>query len=246
MRVRGCSPAGAWRSFAPDGCRGRTGSPRGAYPTLCLALLLALLASCQHSPREDEGSRAAERAPRQATSWRLPQVDPCAILSRTAVEALVGSPVGDPRPGGTAVDGSACQYVGTGPFVVTLGFMSTNAYESLKVDFGGEPVSGTGLSALVDGPDQLGDVIFVARSLNAAVLVQISGVIPGAAGTARQHLAAEIARRALDRLKHSTIALHPNVSSRRARARYIFRGSGETITLLIAASPRATSKRFRL
>lgn len=169
-------------------------------PTLCAAILVALAASCRRSPGEDDRIRAAARSPRLATSWVLPEVDPCAILSRTAVEALVGSPVGDPRPGGTAVDGSACEYTGSGPFVITVGLMSTNAYESLKVDFGGEPVLGTGASALVDGPDQLGDVILVARSVNAALLVQISGVIPGAAGPARRALAAEIARQALDRL----------------------------------------------
>jgi hypothetical protein len=98
------------------------------------------------------------------------------------------------------MDGSACQYAGSGPFVITLGFMSTNAYESLRVDFGGKPVPDLGAGALVDGPDQLGDVTLVARSLNAAVLVQISGRIPGVAGSGRRTLAAEIAREALHRV----------------------------------------------
>ena len=168
--------------------------------SLCLALVLVLLASCRPSSGEDERIRAAARAPRLATSWGIPDVNPCAILSRKAVEALTGSPVDGPRPGGTAMDGSACQYTGTPPFVITLGLMSTNAYESLQVDFGGEPVLDLAASALVDGPDQLGDVTLVARSLNAAVLVQVSGEIPGAAGPRRRALAAEIARQALDRL----------------------------------------------
>lgn len=168
--------------------------------TLWPALLLALVGSCQRPPGEDQPMRAATRAPRLATSWGIPDVNPCAILSRTAVEALAGSPMDEPRLGGTAVDGTACQYIGTGPFVITLGFMSTNAYESLQVDFGGDPVPGLGADALVDGPDQLGDVTLVARSLDAAVLVQISGVIPGAVGPSRRALAAEIARQALNRL----------------------------------------------
>lgn len=165
-----------------------------------LASLLALLASCQRPPWANEKTPTAARAPRLASSWQLPEAGPCVILSRTTVEALVGSPVANPRLGGTAVDGSACQYTGPGPFVITLGYMSTNAYESLKIDFGGDPVIGTGSSALVDGPDQLGDVVLVARSLDAAVLVQISGVLPGAVGPAKRVLAAEIARQALDRL----------------------------------------------
>jgi hypothetical protein len=177
--------------------RGYTGSPWPARPTRWLAALLALVAACQCSPRQDEPVRAAVQPPRPATSWEIPDVDPCAILPASAVEALAGSPVGHPRPGGTAVDGSACQYVGTGPFVITLGLMSTNAYESLKVDFGGTPVLDVGSSALVDGPDQLGDVTLVARSLDAAVLIQISGVIPGAVGPARRDLAERIARQAL-------------------------------------------------
>ena len=53
---------------------------------------------------------------------------------------------------------------------------------------------------MTNGPDQLGDVILAARSLDAAVLVQVSGVIPGAVGPARRALATEIARQALDRL----------------------------------------------
>jgi hypothetical protein len=108
------------------------------------------------------------------------------------------------------MDGSACQYTGPGPFVITLGYMSTNAYESLKVDFGGEPVLDTGIAALADGPDQLGDVNLVARSPDAAVLVQISGRLPNAAGQARRALAAEIARQGLDRLNHVTIAFQPH------------------------------------
>jgi hypothetical protein len=166
------------------------------------------------SPESAEPTRSAAEGSAgllpPTASWYLPQVDPCAILSRPAVEALAGSPVGESRPGGTAMDGSACQYVGTGPFVITLGYMSTNAYESLKVDFGGEPVLDTGIAALADGPDQLGDVNLVARSPDAAVLVQISGRLPNAAGQARRALAAEIARQGLDRLNHVTIAFQPH------------------------------------
>jgi 4-amino-4-deoxy-L-arabinose transferase-like glycosyltransferase len=150
--------------------------------------------------RDAERIRAAAPAPRQATSWALPDIEPCAILSGAAMEAVVGSAVGEPQPGGTAVDGSACQYTGSGPFVVTLGLMSTKAYESLRMDFGGEPVLGAGFSALADGPDPLGDVTLVARSRDAAVLVRISGIVPNAAGPARRALAAKIAREALDRV----------------------------------------------
>lgn len=148
----------------------------------------------------EEQIPAAPPTPPSATSWYLPSIRACAILPRTVVEALIGGPVDHPRPGGTAVDGSACRYTGPGPFVVTLGYLSTNAYESLKFDVGGDPVPDTGADARVDGPDRLGDVTLVARSRAAAVQVQISGVIPGAAAPDRRALATELARQALARL----------------------------------------------
>jgi len=190
--------------------------------------------SCRRSSGEGERIGAAAPATPLAASWLLPRIDPCAILPRPAVEALVGSSV-YPRPGGTTVDGSACQYIGAGPFVITLGFMSTNAYESLKIDFGGKQVPDTGSSALIDGPDQLGDVVLIARNAHVAVLVQISGVIPRAVGPARRALAADIARQALERLNHVTVALSANpgvwdapstVPSRRTGAWYTFPDSG--------------------
>jgi hypothetical protein len=156
------------------------------------ALLLFFLSSCGPAGTE------LARDPLPPSTWEIPRVDPCTLLSRAAMEALVGSAVNDLGPGGTAVDGSACEYTGAGPFVVTLGLMSTNAYESLKLDFGGEPVHGVGTSALVDGADPLGDVTLVARSAEAAVLIRISGIVPGAAGRSRRQLAADIARNALE------------------------------------------------
>ena len=107
--------------------------------SFCL-VAVALLASCRYSSPEGQRSRAAARAPRLATSWDIPEVNPCAILSRTAVETLTGTSVADPWPGETAMDGSACQYAGSGPFVITLGFMSTNAYDHYYVARGDQIV----------------------------------------------------------------------------------------------------------
>jgi hypothetical protein len=169
-----------------------------------LPLFLAMLASC----RPSAGDGPPQAAALLPASWAVPVIDPCEILSRRAIETLAGSAVAEPRPGGTAVDGTACQYAGPGPFVITVGMMSTNAYESLRVDFGGDRVADVGLSAQLAGPDRLGDITLVAREQDAAVLVMISGTLP-AAGPPRGQLAATIAREALARLNHPAPATRP-------------------------------------
>jgi hypothetical protein len=165
-----------------------------------LMVPLALLACGRDFSGDAQRIRKAARGPRPEAMWAIPRVAPCSVLSRSAVAAVIGDSVLDSRIGGTAVDGSACQYRGTGPFVVRLGLMSVNAYESLELDFGGDTVPDVGTGALVDGPDPLGDVTLVAKRGNTAILVQISGVIPGAVGQARRAMAASLARQALDRL----------------------------------------------
>ena len=99
-------------------------------------------------------------------------------------------------------------------FVITMGLISTSAYESLRLDFGGDRVPGVGDEALVDGPDQLGDVTLVARAGDVAVMVMVSGNVPGTVGPARRRLAADVARRALERLNPATAGIRPKPGAR--------------------------------
>jgi hypothetical protein len=175
-----------------------------------LTLLLGALVACRPPSPGVHDIRAVARGSMPPGRWGLPKTDPCAVLPRTVIESLAGATVQSPEPGGATIDGSACRFTGSEErFVITMGLISTNAYESLRLDFGGDRVSGVGDEALVDGPDQLGDVTLVARAGDAAVMVMVSGNMRGTVGPARRRLAADIARRALERLNPATAGIRP-------------------------------------
>jgi len=142
---------------------------------------------------------AAETAQR-AGSWAVSDVDPCALITRAEAEAVMGQLREEPRPGGTAADGTSCAYVGTGPLVVTIGVVSTNTFELRKSDPGNTAIGGIGDGAYTTKLNAFRDVYLYARKDEAAVMVNVTVGAGADVRATRQHIAGALAQKALDRL----------------------------------------------
>jgi hypothetical protein len=82
--------------------------------------------------------------------------------------------------------------------ILSLTVISTSAFNLECSDPQSRPVSGIGVTAYATRAGALGDVRLFARTLNSAVIVQVSQ--SGASGEERVELAQQFASKALDRL----------------------------------------------
>jgi len=143
---------------------------------------------------------AAAETVHRAGSWALPDVDPCALVTRAEAEAVMGQLREEPRPGGTAADGTACAYIGTNALVVTIGVISTNTFESRKFDPGNTKIAGIGDEAYTTKPNAFGDVYLFARTDEAAVMINVTVGAEDDVRARGQHIAEALAQQALDGL----------------------------------------------
>ena len=110
----------------------------------------------------------------------------------------------EPRPGGTAADGTSCAYVGTGPVVVSVGVISTNSFELRKSDPGNMTITDIGDEAYTTKPNAFGDVYLFARKGEAAVMINVTVGARDDVKATGQHIAGAFAQKALDRLLVTT------------------------------------------
>jgi hypothetical protein len=138
-------------------------------------------------------------------SWKVPDVDPCILVTKAEAEAVMGLLSEGPKLGGSALDGTVCAYVGTIPLVVSIGVISTAAFELQKSDPGITTITDLGDEAYITRPDSFKDIHLFVRKGRAAVMVTAS-IWPGdAPETQRSEIAKSLAAKALDRLLNQSI-----------------------------------------
>ncbi len=133
-------------------------------------------------------------------SWRIPEVEPCALVGKAEAEALMGLLKAEPKSGGTAIDGTACTYVSQKPFVVTVGIISTVSFESRKFDSGNRLVSNIGDEAYITDSNAFEDVYLFARQEDAAVMINVAAGDWDEEKVERYRIAIALAQTALARL----------------------------------------------
>jgi peptidoglycan/LPS O-acetylase OafA/YrhL/4-amino-4-deoxy-L-arabinose transferase-like glycosyltransferase len=139
-------------------------------------------------------------------TYVLPPIDPRLLISHDEAESIVGDVVTGPTTGGWELDGRGCSFFGPDDLVVRLTIISTNAFGLERNDPQSAGVSNVGLSAYVTAGGPLGDVRLLARSVNSAVAVYLSG---GSGGhRTRLDMAKEFAVKALDNLDAIAASRH--------------------------------------
>ena len=136
----------------------------------------------------------------KAGSWAIPDVAPCALIDKADAEAVMGLLRDEPKPGGTAIDGTACAYISREPFVVTVGIISTNSFEVGKFDAGNRMINNLGDEAYITAPNAFEDVNLLARRENVAVLINVSTGAWDEKKVERYRIAKTFAQTALARL----------------------------------------------
>jgi hypothetical protein len=181
------------------------------FHLILLALALPLLAACQDfkrsaQPQGAPSSRAADLAPaavrpvHRSGSWRPADAEPCTLITRVEAEAAMGRLKSGPEPGGTALDGTSCAYVGANPLVVSIGVISTNSFEVHKFDPGNRMIGGLGDEAYTALPNEFGDVRLFVRQAGAALMVNVTVGPSEEARSASRQIAVSLAQKALGRL----------------------------------------------
>jgi 4-amino-4-deoxy-L-arabinose transferase-like glycosyltransferase len=156
------------------------------------------LPSSAPSIQQERASRAAISAEPLPTSWALPTIDPRLMVSRTEAEAVMGPIERGPASGGWELDGTACTYVNREGGIASIALISTAAYDLQRHDPRSVPTAVIDLNSYTVSAGPTTDVRLFARSLNSAVIVQLSQDSAGH-GTAIE-AASELGRKALMRL----------------------------------------------
>ncbi len=133
-------------------------------------------------------------------SWTIPEVAPCALIGKAEAEAVMGLLKNEPKPGGTAIDGTACAYISPEPFVVTVGIISTNSFELRKLDSGNRMINNLGDEAYVTNPNAFEDVYLLARQENVAVMINVTAGAWDEEKVERYRIAKTLAQTALAHL----------------------------------------------
>jgi hypothetical protein len=169
---------------------------------------LGILICCTSSARKLDPREPPKVRPQldvstpKASSWAIPDVEPCALVSRAEAEAIMGKLSEGPRPGGTAADGTACAYVGETSILATVGVISTNSFEDRRSEPGNIPVSGSVHEMFVAQTNGFRDVRLLARLGAVALLINVATwEIPD---EERVAIARRLATTALDRLAEGT------------------------------------------
>jgi len=153
------------------------------------------------APQETGIARDTLTTSRPALSWNPPSVDPCALVGEAEVESLVGPLSAGPKPGGSALDGTSCAYVGIRPIVVSLGLISTAVFEAGKSEPNLTFLHQVGDEAYVIRPNSF-DTNLLVRQGKYAVMVKVTADSSMAEST-RLHLAIQLSEKALDRLNNT-------------------------------------------
>jgi hypothetical protein len=170
--------------------------------------LLGVIAGCSPASgdhqvfRMTSGQHTATKAqmnfgiPRQF-SWAPTDVNPCTLILASEAEAILGPLSQSPHPGGTAIDGTACMYVAR-TAVVSIGVISTMAYESRKCEPWNVAIEDLGVDAYAV-PLYAGDVQLFVRTDQSALMMTLTTerAVPD---RTRQRMVTDLAVIALRRL----------------------------------------------
>lgn len=104
----------------------------------------------------------------------------------------------EPRPGGTAADGTTCMYVGEHSIVSTVGIISTRSFNDRRSESGNTPLTTTPHEMFLAQKNAFQDVKLLAKQGRVAVMVQVAG--QSRSDGERVAIAGNLATMALDRL----------------------------------------------
>ncbi len=116
----------------------------------------------------------------------------------------------EPKPGGTAIDGTACTYISPEPFVVAVGIISTNSFELGKFDSGNRMINNLGDEAYTTNPNAFEDVYLLARQENVAVMINITAWAWDEKKVERYRIAKSLAQKILTHLLINSSEIHNN------------------------------------
>lgn len=151
------------------------------------------------APPAHSGVRVREaRSSLIPSTWAIPDVDPCVLVSRTEAEAVMGPLREEPRPGGTAADGTACMYVAERSIVSTVGIISTRSFDDRSSESGNIPLSTTSHEMFLVRSNAFQDVRLLARGRDVALMIHVAA--RGSSDTERAAIARFLATTALDHL----------------------------------------------
>ena len=120
------------------------------------------------------------------------------LVSRTEAEAVMGPLREEPRPGGTAADGTACMYIAERSIVSTVGIISTRSFDDRSSESGNIPLSTTSHEMFLVRSNAFQDVRLLARGRDVALMIHVAA--RGSSDTERAAIARFLATTALDRL----------------------------------------------
>jgi hypothetical protein len=133
-----------------------------------------------------------------ASTWAIPDIDPCVLVSRKEAEAVMGPLREDPRPGGTAADGTACVYIAERSIVSTVGIISTRSFDDRRYESGTISLSTTPHEMFLTRKNAFQDVRLLARRSGVALMIHVAARGPSEAE--RVAIARLLATTALGRL----------------------------------------------
>ena len=122
---------------------------------------------------------------------------PCVLVSRREAEAVMGPLREEPRPGGTAADGTACMYIAERSIVSTVGVISTRSFDDRILSLGISP-SLPHLTKCSLLKNAFQDVRLLARRGGVALMIHVAA--RGLSDAERTAIARLLATTALDRL----------------------------------------------
>jgi hypothetical protein len=137
------------------------------------------------------------RAKEHLTSWALPAIDPCTLVSMGNTESLIG-PLKDITRG-WILDGTACIYIGELPTMIMLGVISTAAFEIQKSEPGTKTIADIGDYAFTSKSNAFKDVRLFVRYDKVAFVIKVAG-LEGKQQPSNLKLAKKFARYVMDPL----------------------------------------------
>jgi len=166
---------------------------------------LKILPCCRAKQRQSSISPALSDVRRRvaqsepiASTWAIPDIDPCELISRTEAEAVMGPLREEPRTGGTAADGTTCMYVGERTIISKVGIISTHSFDDRRSESGTIPLSATPHEIFLTQSNAFRDVRLLARQGGVALMILVAA--QGRSDGERVAIAAGLATTALDRL----------------------------------------------
>jgi hypothetical protein len=139
-------------------------------------------------------------------SWALPAVDPRIVVPRAVAESIVGPLARGPLSGGWDLDGRSCTVLGEDGTVVSVTVISTGAFDLERREPSSFVVSGAGVSAYLASPARRADVRLLARTMESAVIVHVTGTTRPR--VVREDVATKLAAVALARLDAAQAAMN--------------------------------------